>query len=103
MISLSRCNIWDNFFSQLKSPHYRIPDEFSLMLFKDSLNVMNFSASYKYNSYKLSLFQNPFNSVNSDLKFLEEKTNMNNFNQTIADIYVNFTGGIINLDFHDSN
>lgn len=102
IISLSKCNIWDNFFSQLKSPHYRIPDEFSLMLFKDSLNIMNISASYKYNSYKLSLFQNPFNVVKNDLKFLEDKTNNNIFNETIVDIYVNFTGGIVNLDFHDS-
>jgi len=71
------------------------------MLFKNSLNIMNISASYKYNSYKVSLFQNPFNDYN-DLKFLEDtKKNYNNNNKTIVDIYVNFTGGIINLDFHD--
>lgn len=101
MICLSDCNIWDNFFTQIKSPHFRIPDEFSLMLFKENANIMNISASYKYNSYKLSLFQNPLNSANTDLKFLQNNMNENSYNKTIVDIYVNFTGGIINLDFHD--
>ena len=101
MICLCKCNIWDNFFSQLKSPHFKIPDEFSLMLFKENINIMNISSSTKYNSYKISIFQNPLDSLNSDLKFLEDKMNNDFFNQTIVDIYVNFTGGIINLDFHD--
>lgn len=139
LLSYGKCNIWDNFLSQLKSPHYRIPDEFTLMLVKEGVNVMNISSTYAYNSYKISLFQNPFPSINNQVKnnfflqtavnnikstglaYLESfknistntNTNDNIFynyfqssnstaNTTIMDIYVNFTQGMVYLDYPES-
>ena len=110
-----KCNIWDNFFSQMKSPHYDIPDDFTLMLLKDNINVMNISSSFDFNSYKVSLFQNPINKKlnkeknktlnyldddsinNSTFPFIENLTN--NSGAPIMDIYVNFTKGKVYLDW----
>ncbi len=68
---------------------------------------MNISASYNYNIYKISLYQNTLNSsfINS-LKYLEEqslsnnnKTQSNDLSSTIMDIYVNFTAGEVIFDY----
>jgi len=60
---------------------------------------MNFSSSFKYNSYRISLYENPFNNTKTNLKFLNGIDFQVKSQNSIVDIFINFTSGIINLEY----
>jgi hypothetical protein len=55
IIKFTFCNIWDNFYSQLKSPQFILYPEFKLQLFKLNREILQVNFSSTYNSIKVSL------------------------------------------------
>jgi hypothetical protein len=91
-INYISCNIWDNLISQLSSPQFSIPDELKLELFNEDRKAMEVLVSSKFNTIKFSL-------INEDLV---NSVIPGNLTSTVADVYLNFTNGTIQMDFDDS-
>ena len=86
LFTIVSCNIWDNMFSQLKSPHFVIPSETKVELFRDNNKMMELLLSDSRNILKVSLF---------DKDYAKLLTNVSD----IVDIYVNFTNATVSFDF----
>lgn len=86
---LTNCNIWDSIFSHLASPQLTIPDESKVELYNEDKKIMEILVSVKKNALKMSLID-------------EEVTKLLANTTSVADVYVNFTNGTINMDFSDS-
>jgi hypothetical protein len=86
LFTIVNCNIWDNMFSQLKSPHFVIPSETKVELFRDNNKMMELLLSDSRNVLKVSLF---------DKDYTKLITNVSD----IVDIYVNFTNATVSFDF----
>lgn len=84
--TIVKCNIWDNMFSQLKSPHFVIPSETKIELFKEDSKMMELLLSDSRNVLKVSLI---------DKDYTKLLTNVSD----IVDIYLNFTNATVSFDF----
>jgi hypothetical protein len=84
LLGLYRCNIWDNLYSNLRSPQYELYTEFMLQLYNGDKEIIRILCSSDYNTIKISL--------------LDEQLKKN---LTIADLYLNFTGATASVDFED--
>jgi hypothetical protein len=81
LVKLTLCNIWDNLFTNLRSPQFNLAHEFTLTMKSGALEIIKINYSGIYNGIMLSLRD-------------QETT-------PIVDVYFNFTTAIISADFSD--
>jgi hypothetical protein len=81
--NIIKCNLWDNIYSQLYSPHYTIPDETKLELFNNDIKIIEILTSKEYNLIKISMLDK----------------NITQTNNSIVDIFINFSKGLVTFDY----
>jgi hypothetical protein len=84
LIRLVTNNLWDNLYSNLRSPQYELYPEFMVHLYNGEEEVIRISCSMIHNCLKISLLDDML---------------IKNF--TIVDLYVNFTNATASFDFDD--
>ena len=90
-LHLSYCNVWDNIFSQLKSPQLILPSDSQVEMFNKENKMMDLKISSGRNILKVSLL---------DKDLVKNITGDNS--SDIVDIYVNFNNSTISFDFVDT-
>jgi hypothetical protein len=84
ILSFVHSNIWDNLYSNLRSPQFKLKFEFKLQLYNQDKEIINILYSSIFNSIKISI--------------LDEDV-ITNF--SIVDVYINFAEAKVNMDFSD--
>ena len=84
-------NLWDNLFSQLKSPQLVLPEESKVELFNKENKMMEVISSTSNNVIKISLL---------DKHFIQTFANFTNA-KDFLNIYLNFTNGTVKFDWED--
>jgi hypothetical protein len=97
IVSVCKCNFWDNMFSNINGPNLEIPKEFQLRLTNSltNLTIAELLYSVSFNKIKLSLFDKKITAgfiKNLPIPELPIITN----------IYVDFPQGKVSLDFNST-
>lgn len=83
------CNIWDNIFTNLNSPHYTLKEEIKLNFYNDEKLFMRTIASVKLNMIRISLDD-------------EEVRNLIAPQSGIIDFVIDFNNSTLSIDFLDN-
>lgn len=90
--SFINSNLWDNIFSQIKSPQLVLPEESKVELFNNENKMMEVVLSTSMNAIKISLLDKHL--INTFANFTKAKDFLN--------IFVNFTSGTVDFDWEDN-